>query len=176
MPLRQRSQEPQCKEKWKLRSQDKIFLVGDYRKPSTHTDTPHCSRGTGRENWKNKSQKLVSQDKCSLIGEGKNEKRKKEAQEIHSPPPQAEQCPASPQKWLLRSQTPPSSSLPDFIAPHNILWHRISPWPLGASWVLSPPLPHPQGPAWPEWDKTKPWQATAKTSELYQHWCSPKSQ
>lgn len=139
MPLRQRSQEPQCKEKWKLRSQDKIFLVGDCRKPSTHTDTPHCSRGTGRENWKKKSQKLVSQDKCSLIGEGKNEKRKKEAQEIHSPPPQAEQCPASPQKWLLRSQTTPSSSLPDFIAPHNILWRRISPWPLGASWVPSPP-------------------------------------
>lgn len=74
------------------------FLGGNCRKPSTHTDTPHHSRGTGRENWKNKSQKLVSQDKCSLTGEGKNEKRKKEAQEIHSPPPQAEQCPASPQK------------------------------------------------------------------------------
>lgn len=38
----------------------------------TLTDTPHCSRGTGRENWKNKSQKLESQDKCRLIGEGEN--------------------------------------------------------------------------------------------------------
>lgn len=48
------------------------FWVGKCRKPSTLTDTPHCSRGTRRENWKNKSQKILSHDKCSLRGEGMN--------------------------------------------------------------------------------------------------------
>lgn len=122
------------------------FWVGKCWKPSTLTDTPHRSRGTGRENWKKKNQKIVSQDKCSLRREGKNKKEKeknKEVQEIHSSPPQAEQCSASPQKQHLRSQTPPACFLPVFIAPHNILWHRISPWPLGASWVPISPLTHP---------------------------------
>lgn len=39
------------------------FWVGSCRKPRTLTDTPHCSAGTGRENWKNKSKKPASQDK-----------------------------------------------------------------------------------------------------------------